>query len=387
VKPIIIGVDPGTTVGLCVLDFKGSIQKIFSKKNISQSKIIEEILKEGRPIIIATDKKKIPEYILDLGSSLRCRIYAPQHDLKSDEKSNIVLEWGLREKVKDDHQKDACASALFAYKRFRESIERIRKEIKREELPASVFHNVFVDNKNIKQAIMDEKVMKQPSKTKERKRRRKIKTDSALEKKYRSIRNQIEVLEKKNSLLQDKIQSLSSRDKNKLQKIKEEVRKVVRNNDAERKLLRILLENIRRNNSELKRRLKERKDDLKRLSGLAIDASLECCWYCEQLKQKELKRMNLEKNNQIIVKEINPIKKSIVKEMAEKETRILYFKGNRKEIVKLRQQGINILNIKGLRLTIFKNLAFFKSKAMEKIIKSKSMMENIIEEYRNKRLK
>lgn len=396
-KPTIVGVDPGTTVGLCVLDFRGKVLRIFSQKNISQAEIVKEILKHGKPIIISTDKKKVPDYVQGLGSSLGCRVYTPKEDLKSEEKSRVVDEQGLREEINDDHQKDACASALFAFKRFKDSIERIEKEAKKKP-STKVFQKVFVDNSNIKKALREEVEENRDKNDKSRKAEKEVKksarerkVDSELQERYKKIKRQIKSLEKNNTLLKNKIQRMSSKEKSKekdkLKQIKEEVRKVVRNNDAERRLLRNLLSNLREHNSKLKRKLKVRKAHQNKLKGLAVDEKKGCCWYCKELNEKEFKTMDLDKNNEIIVKEITNIKNSIIKELKERKTELRYKEGNKKIINQLKEEGINLSNIEGLKLTIFKNLAFFNKKAKEDIIKKKSIMEDIIQEYKHKRKK
>ncbi len=60
-KPIIIGIDPGTTIGVAVLDTSGSLMYSASFKNAQLSEIITEVMKYGQPILVGTDKKNLPE--------------------------------------------------------------------------------------------------------------------------------------------------------------------------------------------------------------------------------------------------------------------------------------------------------------------------------------
>ena len=85
-KPLIVGLDIGTTTGLSIHDLKKNLLYLKSKKHFSTSHIIKQITIFGRPIIIATDKQKVPNKIRKIASSFNAKIYKPDHDLTIEEK-------------------------------------------------------------------------------------------------------------------------------------------------------------------------------------------------------------------------------------------------------------------------------------------------------------
>lgn len=62
-NPIIVGFDPGLTVGLAILDLNGNLLFLDSFKEISKSEIITKIMELGRAILIATDVENPPKAV------------------------------------------------------------------------------------------------------------------------------------------------------------------------------------------------------------------------------------------------------------------------------------------------------------------------------------
>jgi len=112
-KPIIVGVDIGITTGLAIYDLNRNLLYSGSKRNISIDRLIREISFYGKPLIIATDKKKIPQPVSKIAASFNCKTFNPDHDLTVEEKDEII-----RIPIKDVHEKDALSAATYAFKRF-----------------------------------------------------------------------------------------------------------------------------------------------------------------------------------------------------------------------------------------------------------------------------
>jgi predicted RNase H-like nuclease (RuvC/YqgF family) len=110
-KPLIVGVDIGTTSGLAVYDLDKNLLYTGSKKNFSISSIIKEIMNFGTPLIVATDKKKASPKIKKIAATFGCKTFSPDHDLTVEEKEGI-----LRINIKDVHERDALAAASFAFR-------------------------------------------------------------------------------------------------------------------------------------------------------------------------------------------------------------------------------------------------------------------------------
>ncbi|MBW2974730.1 DUF460 domain-containing protein, partial [Candidatus Woesearchaeota archaeon] len=120
-KLLVVGVDPGTTLGYAVIGFEGDIIKLNSEKNLDLSSLISRLIKLGRPLIIACDKEHNPDFAYKLAVKLGARLVAPEYDLKVDEKRSITRGFD----TKNQHEIDALASAFFALKSLSSLLKKI----------------------------------------------------------------------------------------------------------------------------------------------------------------------------------------------------------------------------------------------------------------------
>lgn len=116
-RSIIVGFDSGLTSGIAILSLQGNVIFLKSFRSADKGVLINEILKKGRPILIATDKRETPKGVKELAASLGCKVFRPKRDLSREEKEEIVKESEVE--VEDDHQLDALAAALFAFKKLK----------------------------------------------------------------------------------------------------------------------------------------------------------------------------------------------------------------------------------------------------------------------------
>lgn len=123
-KPIIVGIDIGTTTGLAIYDLNRNLLFTGSKRNISIDNLIREISFYGKPLIIATDKKRVPQPITKISASFNCRVFSPDHDLTIEEKDEII-----RIHIKDIHEKDALSAATYAFKHFAPQFNNIDRNL------------------------------------------------------------------------------------------------------------------------------------------------------------------------------------------------------------------------------------------------------------------
>lgn len=398
-RALIVGIDPGTTIGLCIIDFNANLIELSSHRNIKIYSIIKRIIENGKAIVISCDKKKIPEYVNEIRATLGCIVSAPKEDLSTIEKEMIVKEFGFDEAVKDSHQRDACASALFAYKRLRQKIDKIRDKTG-EELPSQgILSGVLINNYNIKKAIdieekrlldLESKGKREEKSEKKRKEKGEERSELKNKGKYEAMKRELELLEKSNALLKQRLEELSdkksSEDKS-FNSIKEEIKRIIKSNDAEKKLLRLLINDIRKENIQINRRYKRAREELKSIKDAAVDSSTGFCWYCDHLKKDRIKRMNLELNREIIVKQLYELRNPVIEELKRHNARVFYIEGHKNEIERLRQEGIFVAQIKGVKIRIFNNVACFNAREKEAIIKNKSIIEDIVEEYKRNRTK
>lgn len=124
-RPMICGVDPGTTVGLAFLSINGRVLDVSSGRHLSINDVIFEIEQHGDLVILACDRSPIPKTIQKIGASFKCRIFCPER-LSVAEKKLLVKGY----KTKNNHEKDALAAALKAYRTYSPKLKNLKKRYK-----------------------------------------------------------------------------------------------------------------------------------------------------------------------------------------------------------------------------------------------------------------
>ncbi len=170
-KLLILGVDPGTTIGYALLDLNGVAVQVKSSKQLSMSSLIFDTIREGKVVIIGTDKSKTPKFIEKMASKIGARIIKPTEDLKVEEKREFTKEYEFG----NEHEKDAIASAVYAFKRVRKILTKadvyLRKHDK-ENINNEVKDTILKDNRvSIHEAVI--MIEKKPELKENRRKRNK----------------------------------------------------------------------------------------------------------------------------------------------------------------------------------------------------------------------
>ena len=63
---LIVGIDPGATVGYAILNLNGKILCINSSKNLTSSKLILKLTQFGRTLVIASDVNPVSNNVKKL---------------------------------------------------------------------------------------------------------------------------------------------------------------------------------------------------------------------------------------------------------------------------------------------------------------------------------
>ncbi|MEM1735168.1 MAG: DUF460 domain-containing protein [Desulfurococcaceae archaeon] len=137
VKGLILGLDPGITVGVALVDLDGKPVLAYSSKNLDRFDIIETVSKLGKVVIVSTDKKKPSEFVKKISSALGAELYVPEEDISVDEKEHIaslVQKQYSWIRVKDNHVRDALAAAYKAYYSIADKLRSIDAKLKDIEL-------------------------------------------------------------------------------------------------------------------------------------------------------------------------------------------------------------------------------------------------------------
>ncbi|MBI2102014.1 DUF460 domain-containing protein [Candidatus Woesearchaeota archaeon] len=211
-KPLIVGIDPGTTTGYAVLDIEGNLLYVNSSKHLDLNQLISKTISFGKAVLVGTDKAKAPGMVEAFATKLGAKVISPEEDLKVIDKKEITKNFSFS----DEHQGDALASALFAYRSARALLDKIdafARENKRQDIVNGIKQIVIAKGVSIRGAvsILDKK--EEEDKVMERviverklsendflklhKKLKKYETDIRLVRNYNnSLRNKIRLLEK-----------------------------------------------------------------------------------------------------------------------------------------------------------------------------------------------
>jgi predicted RNase H-like nuclease (RuvC/YqgF family) len=125
---LIVGIDPGITAAYAALTTRGKLVKLKSSKHLTLSSIIAELTSEGRVIAVGTDVKYSPKLVDKFCARLGAKLIAPTEDLKIGFKTRITENF----RYNDDHQRDALASAVYAYHELEPVLKKIEFTLKKE---------------------------------------------------------------------------------------------------------------------------------------------------------------------------------------------------------------------------------------------------------------
>ena len=130
-KWIIVGFDPGLTVGIAILDLHGHVISTKSFKEISRSEIIKHIIGYGKTILVATDVYPPPKMVKKLATTLNSKIYSPNKTFTVSSKTELVdsylNEISSKNWPDNAHERDALAAAIKTYKHYEKKIKQIEK--------------------------------------------------------------------------------------------------------------------------------------------------------------------------------------------------------------------------------------------------------------------
>ena len=121
---IIVGVDPGTTIGLAVLDLDGKLLSVHSSRVSSIPDIIEHISNMGRPVVIATDVVPPPNAVEKIKRAFNAVLFAPNERIPVEEKIRLAKPLGYS----NDHERDAIAAAVKAFNTYKNKFQQIDKK-------------------------------------------------------------------------------------------------------------------------------------------------------------------------------------------------------------------------------------------------------------------
>lgn len=205
-KPLlIIGIDPGTTLAYAVLGLNGEVISVSSSKQLDLNSLTANVFCLGKPLVVATDVSPVPRFIEKFASQTGSKVIGPRESLKVNQKKELTKHYDFV----NDHERDALAAAIFAFKKVRALLRKISLYVKRhdkQDLKKDITCLVFSKGISISDAIAGlEKKEETPKVKKPRLRTESIKVKFD-EVKY--LRRQNENLKSKINYLEGRLKSL-----------------------------------------------------------------------------------------------------------------------------------------------------------------------------------
>ncbi len=121
---IIVGVDPGTTTAVAILDLNGKLVEVSSSRVSSVPDIIEHISEMGRPVVIATDMVPPPAAVEKIKRAFNAVLFTPNERIPVEEKVRLARPLGYS----NDHERDALAAAVKAFNAYKNKFAQIDKK-------------------------------------------------------------------------------------------------------------------------------------------------------------------------------------------------------------------------------------------------------------------
>ena len=388
-KLLVAGIDPGTTTAYAVLDLSGNIVSVKSAKNLGINALLAEVMQLGKIVAIGTDKAKIPSLVDDFSAKTGARIIYPKEDLKVEEKKNMVREF----KTENEHQDDALASSLFAFRRIKPVLERIdsyAKENNKEGIKDNIIDLVLTKEVSIREAIdMIENLNKEETRIIKKVAEEKTLRQSDFMRLYRIAK----MYEKESSLLKRQNDNLKNQLKGLERKYSYFDPKAIATKVDKKFLKKILFKE--RSISFLENEIERKDNDIRKLHGsirklndiLSNINNIFVLKKLDNLGSAEFNRkqhfLNIAKNDILLVDNPDIISNEVVG----------FLKGKVDAIItkspassKVRQKcGITFVNFEGMNIGETNLFAFASKKELENILKSKDVLKSVIEDYKKSR--
>lgn len=123
-KFTIVGIDPGTTVGIAILSLDGDLLYLKSFRGIAPDEVVKLIAEYGKPAVIASDVTPMPGSVEKIRRSFNAVPASPGIEVSAEEKIALGKPFGYS----NDHERDALTAALLTYRSYKNVFTRIEKK-------------------------------------------------------------------------------------------------------------------------------------------------------------------------------------------------------------------------------------------------------------------
>jgi predicted RNase H-like nuclease (RuvC/YqgF family) len=122
---LIVGIDPGTTIGIAAIDLDGALVHLISSRQMTMSDVIEELFRVGKPLIVASDVAQMPFSVEKIRRAFKAVAYTPRTDRTQEEKVEMTAAY----EYSNDHERDSLSAALEAYRHYKNKFQSIIKRV------------------------------------------------------------------------------------------------------------------------------------------------------------------------------------------------------------------------------------------------------------------
>jgi predicted RNase H-like nuclease (RuvC/YqgF family) len=386
---LIIGIDPGTTVGYSAIDLKGNRIKVHSKKNLDSNSLISELIKLGKPLIITSDKKYNPDFVERIAVKLGSRIISPNYDLKVSEKRQITKEFN----TKNQHEIDSLASALFTLNKISPLLKKINifvEHYKKENIKQQLIEFVVGKELNIKDAA---EIIEEPTKEETKIIKEVIEEKKLTEKDFLSLYNKFKAAKKDIFLLKEQNKKL----KNQITAVKKDYEYMFKqmNKSQLDKKMQSLLEfkekRIKFFDNELNRKnqeIKSMQDEittliyfLSNLNSSILLKKLDNLGLKEFEKKKNI--LNIKENDILLVQDPDITSEKTIDEIKNKVNIIFYKKPVSKKIAS--KLPFIFINANNINLEEDHYFGILNKEEFNKIKNKKELLDKIVDDYKKER--
>lgn len=132
---LVAGIDAGLNTSFALIDLDGGLVALNSLYSAAMSDILKEMTGYGDVVIVSTDRAKAPVMARKVASSISAKLVLPARNMTKKKKRMLIEEYSentawVRVKL-TTHEKAALASAIFAYKKLRPTINKLRDHMKK----------------------------------------------------------------------------------------------------------------------------------------------------------------------------------------------------------------------------------------------------------------
>jgi len=379
-KLLIAGIDPGTTVGYAFLDLDGKPVLVGSSKELSLDDVVEKARKIGKPIIIGCDKGKTPSFVEKFCAKFNAKLVGPSEDMLVIEKKRTVAS----HKTKNNHEMDALASALFAFKKSKSLFSRVDKYLaakNRPELASKIKEIVLKHEISIYSAF---EMLDTPEKEESRIIKKVVGEKKISEKDFTRLFDSLQESKKTESLLKQRIQRLKEKlSQSKKPIIKKQVLPDERLKFKDQKI-HLLTNKLKEKTAEAASLLKivdSLRQKLSKVKTKIVLKRLKNLGWNELQSKKHL--LHLEKGDIILVEDPN--------EFSEKT--LDYLNGlvdiivHKKDVGRKAESSLNCILINGQNLDIDETelFGFVNKGQFEEARRNKDLLKKIVKEYQSGR--